>query len=42
MEKVSLMESLDKKEKQALYAILDALLTKKKMKDNLSSVLQGV
>ncbi len=42
MEKVSLIDSLDKKEKAAFYAILDALLTKKKMKDNLSSVLQGM
>jgi len=42
MEKVSLIDSLDKKEKTAFYAILDALLTKKKMKDNLSNVLQGV
>jgi transcriptional regulator with XRE-family HTH domain len=42
MEKVSLIDALDKKEKQAFYAILDALLTKKKLKDNLSNVLQGV
>jgi hypothetical protein len=42
MEKVSLIDGLDKKEKQAFYAILEALLTKKKLKDNLSSVLMGV
>lgn len=42
MEKVGLIDSLDKKEKAAFYAILDALLTKKKLKDNLSSVLMGV
>ena len=40
MEKVALIDTLDKKEKTAFYAILDALLTKKKLKDNLTSALQ--
>lgn len=40
MEKVALIDTLDKKEKIAFYAILDALLTKKKLKDNLTSALQ--
>lgn len=42
MEKISLIDSLDKKEKAAFFTMLDALVAKKKLKDNLSSVLQGV
>jgi transcriptional regulator with XRE-family HTH domain len=42
MEKISLIDSLDKKEKVAFFTMLDALVAKKKLKDNLSSVLQGV
>ncbi len=42
MEKISLIEQLDKKEKAAFYAVLDAFLGKKKMKDALSSVLTNV
>jgi transcriptional regulator with XRE-family HTH domain len=42
MEKISLIDSLDKKEKQAFFTMLDALVAKKKLKDNLSNVLQGV
>jgi hypothetical protein len=38
--KISLIEGLDKKEKQAFYTMLDALVAKKKLKDNLSSALQ--
>lgn len=41
MEKISLIDSLDKKEKAAFFTMLDALVAKKKLKDNLSSVLQG-
>jgi len=40
MEKVSLIDSLEKKERAAFFTILDALVAKKKMKDNLSNVLQ--
>lgn len=40
MEKISLIDSLDKKEKAAFFTMLDALVAKKKLKDNLSSVLQ--
>lgn len=40
MEKISLIDSLDKKEKAAFFTMLDALVAKKKMKDNLSNVLQ--
>ena len=40
MEKISLIDSLDKKEKQAFFTMLDALVAKKKLKDNLSSALQ--
>ena len=42
MEKISLIEQLDKKEKGAFFIMLDALVAKKKMKENLSNVLQGV
>jgi len=42
MEKVALIDSLEKKEKQAFYIMLDALVAKKKLKENLSHVLQGV
>jgi transcriptional regulator with XRE-family HTH domain len=42
MEKMALVEQLDKKEKTAFYAVLDAFLGKKKMKDALSSVLTTV
>lgn len=40
MEKISLIDSLDKKEKAAFFTMLDALVAKKKLKDNLSNVLQ--
>ena len=40
MEKVALIDILDKKEKLAFIAILDAQLTRKKLKDNLTSALQ--
>jgi transcriptional regulator with XRE-family HTH domain len=42
MEKISLVEQLDKKEKAAFFTMLDALVAKKKLKDNLANVLQGV
>ena len=42
MEKMALVEHLDKKEKTAFYAVLDAFLGKKKMKDALSNVLTNV
>jgi hypothetical protein len=42
MEKIALIEQLDKKEKTAFYAVLDAFLGKKKMKDALSNVLTNV
>ncbi|MCB9059865.1 MAG: helix-turn-helix transcriptional regulator [Calditrichae bacterium] len=40
MEKISLIDGLDKKEKTAFFTMLDALVAKKKLKDNLSNVLQ--
>jgi len=40
MEKIALIDSLDKKERTAFFIMLDALMSKKKLKDNLSSVLQ--
>lgn len=42
MEKVNMIELLDDKEKQAIYSILDAFLGKKKLKDALANVLDGV
>ena len=42
MEKISLIEQLDKKERSAFFIMLDALVSKKRLKDNLSTVLQGV
>lgn len=40
MEKISLIELLEKKEKAAFFTMLDALVSKKKLKDNLTSALQ--
>lgn len=42
MEKVRLMESLSEEEKLTLYTILDAFVSKKKLKDTLSNVLKDV
>lgn len=42
MEKLALVEQLDKKEKQAFYSVLDAFIGKKKLKDALGSALQSV
>jgi len=39
MEKLSLVERLDEKEKQAFYSILDALVSKKKLKDMFSNAI---
>jgi len=42
MEQMAMVEQLDKKEKTAFYAVLDAFLGKKKMKDALSNILTNV
>ena len=39
IEKLSIIEKLEDKEKQAFYSILDALVAKKKMKDTLSNAI---
>ena len=39
-EKISLIELLEKKEKAAFFTMLDALVSKKKLKDNLTNALQ--
>jgi transcriptional regulator with XRE-family HTH domain len=39
IEKVALIEQLDKKEKQAFFIMLDALIAKKRLKDTLNSAL---
>lgn len=41
-EKLSLIEQLDKKDKIAFHAVLDAFIGKKKLKDALSNVLSDV
>jgi transcriptional regulator with XRE-family HTH domain len=40
MEKVKLMESLDDEEKQTMFSVLDAFITKRKMKNALSNALK--
>jgi len=42
MEKVSLIENLTDKERDTIYTMLDAFLGKKKLKDALANVLDGV
>ena len=42
MEKVKTIEELDSEEKKMVFAFVDALVGKKKLKDALSSVLQDV
>lgn len=42
IEKINLIEQLDKKEKTAFYAVLDAFIGKRKLKDALSNVLTEV
>ncbi len=39
IEKITLIEELDKKEKQAFFVMLDALVAKKRLKDLLNSAL---
>ena len=39
VEKLALIEQLDKKEKAAFYTLLDALIAKKKMRDALTGAL---
>ena len=41
-EKLAFIEGLDKKDKLAFYAVLDAFIGKKKLKDALSNVLSAV
>jgi transcriptional regulator with XRE-family HTH domain len=42
IEKVTLIEQLDKKEKQAFFVMLDALVAKKRLKDSLNAALNKV
>lgn len=42
LEKINLLEQLEPTEKSAFFTMLDALITKKKLKDNLTTALQGV
>ena len=42
MEKLALVEQLDKKEKTAFFSVLDAFIGKKKLKDALAGVLSDV
>jgi hypothetical protein len=38
--KLRLLDTLEDKDKQSLYHIIDTFIAKKKLKDNLSTVLQ--
>jgi hypothetical protein len=40
MEKLQLFDTLEDKDKQSLYHIIDTFIAKKKLKGNLSTVLQ--
>jgi transcriptional regulator with XRE-family HTH domain len=40
LEKLRLIDALDDTEKKSLFNIIDSLIAKKKLKDNLTSVLQ--
>jgi hypothetical protein len=40
MEKVKLMESLEEEEKQTLFTMLDAFVSKKRLRDALSNALK--
>lgn len=40
MEKLRMIDTLDDTEKKSLYNIIDSLVAKKKLKDNLTSALQ--
>ncbi len=42
MEKVSLMEELDDKEKETIYNMLDAFVSKKKLKSALTNALTNI
>jgi hypothetical protein len=42
MEKVALIDSLSEEEKSTLYTMLDAFVSKRKLKDALSNVLQDM
>ena len=42
MEKVNLIESLNKEEKATIYKMLDAFIGKKKLKDTLANVLKDI
>ena len=39
MEKLRLLDSLDDVEKKSIYNLIDSLISKKKLKDNLSNLL---
>jgi len=40
IEKLTLIDQLDKKEKQAFFVMLDALVNKKRLKEALNNVIQ--
>ncbi len=41
LEKLRLIDSLDEVEKKSIYNIVDSLIAKKKLKDNLSNLVAG-
>jgi len=40
MEKIALIDQLDEGEQKAIYTLLDGLISKKRMKDNLAQMLE--
>jgi transcriptional regulator with XRE-family HTH domain len=42
LEKLRLLDLLDEPEKKSIYTLIDSLVAKKRLKDNLSSALQGM
>jgi hypothetical protein len=39
MEKISMVDALDKDEQQAIFKVIDMAISNKKMKDNLSQLI---
>lgn len=42
IDKVRLLEELDETEKKSIFNIIDIAISRKRLKDNLANVLQGI
>ncbi|MCD1118738.1 hypothetical protein [Chryseobacterium turcicum] len=42
IDKVRLLEELDETEKKSIFNIIDITISRKRLKDNLANVLQGI